>query len=155
MIDIHSKRSPLWRIKLRQGGSSLLNYSIYDGEQVVGEVQAEPQGMYYLLRCSCRPLSGKPAQIVLARGEGLRTDLGRCIPEGERLTLVKRIRKKELEGQTIKFEVLHAASSTGIKLEDDMQFAMLEKLPLANVLVSGDKLHLIFGCQSNSSPTGQ
>lgn len=123
-------------------------YQVYDGDSIIGSVKAEPNGMFYLLKVSCRPISKKPERIVMT-GSYEEKILGLCVPEGADMTLIKRVRKSELEDKAVRFSIMTVREN-----KDAGERICLENLPQAYI---GENGTLMFADQdqSSSNPTGQ
>lgn len=61
-------------------------YPIHFGTETVGTATAERQGLYYRIECSCERKKKEPYRIYVRCGEHT-TDLGICIPDGNKFSL--------------------------------------------------------------------
>ena len=60
-------------------------YSIYFGDQAIGEATVNKQGLFYNIQCLCK-LSGSVPFRVMVKGDR-EVDLGLCVPIGDRFGL--------------------------------------------------------------------
>ena len=72
------------------------SYNVYyDGENV-GTVLLSQQGIYTLLSCTCRKVTGKISRLICVSGDR-RESIGVMMPEGTRLVLGKRLTKADIK----------------------------------------------------------
>lgn len=105
-------------------------YLVYLGNDPAGNAVIAQQGLYYNIICSCNLQTNIMHNIWLLAGER-EINLGICAPEGDALTLRKRIPAKQVGDGELKFILrprYQAITEKFVPIHTDEPFAYLESL---------------------------
>ena len=120
-----------------------MEYKIWHGGRTAGNVYVEIQGLYAKLFCQCLVDYGKPVKISVDTGEKTIL-LGTCIPEGNILTLEKKLSLKNLGTRQLRFYISNIPEENRQRLREDQPIASLEKIMQAHLVRDGNDLYLDF-----------
>ena len=76
-------------------------YSIYFGDQTIGEATVDKQGLFYNIHCLCRLCGAVPFRVMV-KGDR-ETDLGLCIPMGDHFGLKSSIPINKVGNSQLEF----------------------------------------------------
>ncbi len=116
--------------RLQQGGM-LFMFEIRMGNAVVGNAEIEQKGLYYHIKCACKPTSSAIHRIII-HTKNTRIDLGICVPAKEVFTLSTQVPVKKLQGEGFVFELVNAGAGA-YAVSDNMPFDHLDKLDAARL----------------------
>ena len=120
-----------------------MEYKIWHGGRTVGNVYVEIQGLYAKLFCQCLVDYGKPVKISVDTGEKTIL-LGTCIPEGNILTLEKKLSLKNLGTRQLRFYISNIPEENRQRLREDQPIVSLEKIMQAHLVREENHLFLEF-----------
>ena len=89
-------------------------YDVKIGQEKVGKIRVEKQGLYYRFSCRCM-LSGKTVHCVQALCGGTRVHLGVCVPMDGRFGLEKKLPCKQFPGGKTEFLLIPRGENQGRK----------------------------------------
>lgn len=113
------------------------NYDIYFGQDVIGKVNIEREGLYYHFRCCCQLPSSSIYYVILKNGNK-EFNLGVCVPDGNRFRAHKRIAIKYFDDEDFKFNLTPKQEVQKILVEVDSEkpFEHLQDLEKAQLDLS-------------------
>ena len=120
-------------------------YDVIYNNKTVGSAKVTTEGLYYKIVCSCA--LSKPAMYrAYVITEGTNVDLGICVPAKDSYCLLKRIPKKLIVGEDIRFYVSDKEafdSSKAFQIKEGQPFEHIDKLENAHTEVRNDQLYLV------------
>lgn len=134
------------------------NYGVFFGNQQVGKVQVQRQGLYYRFICRCR-LSGEGMYRLFISCGGDQVSLGIVVPMGDGFGLetrlpVKRFREGEPEFSLIPKQ--EAAVGQFAPIIPEEPFAYIERLKSSFLVRKYGQMGIMLEDHREiSSPTGQ
>lgn len=129
----------------------MVKYPIFDGQKQVGEAVVRSEGMYRVVQCRCMPVSGKPQRICLRAGEQI-VDLGLCVPDGNSMSLLKRMPAKVLDCGQLSIFVKEVAGE-GMLFVPGQPFEHIHLLRDAKLQIREGRFYVV--TSESSRPTGQ
>jgi hypothetical protein len=134
-------------------------YFIFSGEEKIGAVVVQQQGLYYRISCRCN-LTGSVRYKLLASCGNLSADLGLCIPKDNQFGVDTAIPVKRLGHGELSFRLVPKHSRVEgdfVTVSADEPFGYIQQLQKAH-LVHREGVVGIALCGDQSSmdnPTGQ
>lgn len=108
-------------------------FKIYYNNRQVGNAQINEEGLYYRFMCSCTLPKNDIYRISVTDGVN-RQDLGICVPEDGKFTLMKRLPKKYFIGTDWSFTLLNKENPlVSVPVATGTPFAYLDKLETAQL----------------------
>ena len=134
-------------------------YSVLSGDEVIGKVFVQRQGLYYLVHCRCSLTGDVKYKLIASNGEN-NVDLGLCIPHIDGFGMDTRIPVKRLGEGELTFRLLPRHSKVEgafIPVSPDEPFSYIRKLQQAHLAQQDGLVGIIVNEDQNSSdsPTGQ
>lgn len=126
---------------------------IYMGDTCVGHAEIEQKGLYYHISCSCNPPSKEIHRIIMC-SEGVRKDLGICVPKGNEFYLFARVPIKQFGGNNFSFELTNS-ETVGYAVAENMPFAHLDKLETARLQQTSGQSTIIIDPIPNLQDSGR
>jgi hypothetical protein len=108
-------------------------YDVYLGQESVGEVDAQVEGLYYRFQCRCK-LSGEVVYRLLVSCGDHQENLGVLIPVGSSFGLNTRLALKRLGKGALQFRLLPKHPDLGdrfVPLGPEEPFSYISKLRYA------------------------
>lgn len=105
-------------------------FDVKIGNETVGKMNVEKQGLYYRFSCRCR-LSGKTVHSVAAVCGGNRVHLGICVPMGGQFGLDKKLPCKQFPSGKMEFLLIPKRENQGrrfVPVYPEEPFAYMAKL---------------------------
>ena len=134
-------------------------YSVLSGQEVVGKVFVQRQGLYYRISSRCN-LTGAIRYKLMASCGTNTVDLGLCVPYGEQFGIDTRIPVKRLGEGVMSFQLLpkhHKLEGNILPVSPEEPFPYIQKLQQAHLAQQDGLVGVVFSedQRSNDSPTGQ
>ena len=136
-----------------------MEYSITSGEENIGNVQVERQGLYYRISCRCKLTGCVRYNLLVVSGENT-VDLGLCVPKDGVFGVDTSIPIKRVGEGTLTFYVRprHSAiQGKFLRVSPDEPFAYIRRLQQAHLERVGDSIGIILPetQSTRDKPTGQ
>ena len=130
-------------------------FDILMDNNVSGSAEISKEGLYYRFTCVCTvPLTGIH-RIYVSDGEGS-TDLGICVPTGDRFTLVRRLPIKRFSSNTFTFTLSpDNKKNTAIPVVDGEPFTQLDQLDEANLQITDAGAEILIDSALNPQDSDQ
>lgn len=94
----------------------------------IGQMQVHKEGLYYRFQCCCHFIDKGLYRVMINHAAGT-TDLGICIPEGDKYYIQKRIAVKALPPDKWQvYAVKDRENMNAIKIHENHNFLYLSKL---------------------------
>lgn len=137
-------RIPPAGIECHREGYILHSYDIFLGQDVMGSVNIEREGLYYHFRCSCQLPSASIYYVILQNGNK-EFNLGVCIPDGNTFRAYKRIAMKQFDNEDFKFNLVpkQKTSKTLVAVDPAKPFEHLQDLENARLDLSNDTTQIV------------
>ena len=107
-----------------------MDYPIFYGEENIGSVTVQTQGLYTHFCCRCALPTGDICRIIAVYTEGT-VDLGICIPRNGGFVTEKTVPTKRIYRSQPKFLAKSLQNSTAIQIDTKREFLQLHLLPNA------------------------
>lgn len=146
--------------KMCRGGIALQNeYSIFSGEEEIGKVSVQRQGLYYGIRCRCTLTGAIRYKLIASVGEST-VDLGLCVPMGDRFGVDTKIPIKRLGEGTLSFRLQprhNRPQGKFVPVSPEEPFHYIRQLQTAHLARQEGVVGIIIPEDqiSRESPTGQ
>ena len=129
------------------------------GTQVIGKAEVAQEGLYYSFRCICTPPDRSLYRIFVSDGSYTK-DLGMCVPNEDKFSLITRVPKKYLPGQNLSFTLMPNESKESkaihTPIADNEPFEYLEKIEAAQLQEVDGQTEIVIPAvqdQQDSDPT--
>ena len=146
--------------KLWQGGIKLQSeYLVASGNENIGNVQVQRQGLYYQIRCRCCLTGCIRYKLLASCGENS-ADLGICVPKDGVFGVDTKIPIKRLGEGTLSFRLVPRHSKVEgsfVPISPDEPFSYIRQLQNAHLEKQDGCIGVVIPQDQNSSdrPTGQ
>lgn len=118
-------------------------YDILFSGKSVGNAQLEKEGLYYRIRCGCKPPDDGVYRVIVSDGSN-RQDLGICVPEGKIFVVNKRVPCKSLTGEQLTFYLVEKSyGEVVVPVADGEPFEYLDQLEDAHLRVADGQAEII------------
>ncbi len=120
-------------------------YDVFLGQQAVGKVYVDIQGLYYRFRCRCRLEGGAICALTARRGDA-QVHLGIPVPAGDAFVLETRIPVKRFPQGTFHFSMLtrhREMEGRFVPLSPQEPFAYLSRLKDAYLESREDRIGVV------------
>lgn len=101
-------------------------YPVYQGQEQIGKVRLEKQGLYYRLSCRCAVKDGM-YRLTASCGEK-QENLGILLPMGDGFGLDTRLPVKRLGEGEFHFRIQHNSARTFVPICPEEPFSYIERL---------------------------
>ena len=134
-------------------------YSVFSGEEVIGKVLVQRQGLYYRISCRCQLTGTVRYKLMASCGENT-ADLGLCVPHGRQFGVDTRIPIKRLGEGSMSFRLLPKHSKMDgrfVPVSPDEPFGYIRQLQKAHLATRDGTVGVVLAEDQKSidSPTGQ
>ena len=134
-------------------------YSVLSGDEVIGKVFVQRQGLYYLICCRCSLTGDVKHKLIASCGKNT-VDLGLCVPHSDGFGMDTWIPVKRLGEGELTFRLLPRHSKPDrefIPVSSEEPFGYIQKLQQAHLAQQDGLVGIIVNEDQNSSdsPTGQ
>lgn len=119
----------------------MTTYPIFDGKTKVGRACVWQEGLYMRIQCRCMPLCRKPKRLVMQSGENTIL-LGLCVPDGEEMSLLKRMPVRQVGDSKPTFHV-EESRQEGILFKPGEPFEAITKLRHARLQICDGKYYVL------------
>lgn len=133
-------------------------YTVFFGNQQVGKVRVQRQGLYYSFHCRCRLTGDVVCRLYVSCG-GQQENLGVVIPEGDGFGLDTRLPVKRFREGEPSFSLIpkhEKPSGRFVPIVPEEPFAYIERLKTSFLVKKYGQMGILLEDQSViSNPTGQ
>lgn len=134
-------------------------YSVFSGDEVIGKVFVQQQGLYYLICCRCSLTGDVKHKLIASCGKNT-VDLGLCVPYSDGFGMDTRIPMKQLGEGELGFRLQPRHSKPAgefIPVSPEEPFGYIQKLQQAHLAQQDGLVGIVVNGDQNSSdnPTGQ
>ena len=134
------------------------DYTVFFGNQQVGKVRVQRQGLYYSFHCRCRLTGDVVCRLYVSCG-GRQENLGVVIPEGDGFGLDTRLPVKRFQEGEPSFSLIpkhEEPSGRFVPIVPEEPFAYIERLKTSFLVKKYGQMGILLEDQSViSTPTGQ
>ena len=125
------------------------NYDIHRNGTIVGKAKVVLDGLYYDITCSCQQLCGI-CKITLFGNAGS-VPLGTCVPDGNIMSLRKRIPVKHIgAAEQLSFQLINNEEDPLLNftlVEPGQPFSQITKLRNARLVTQNGQTGLLYRCE--------
>lgn len=128
-------------------------FPIFDDKTQVGKAFVSQEGLYMLIQCRCIPLCRKPRRLFMQAGENT-IPLGLCVPDGDEMSLLKRVPVKKIGDSKPTFRV-EDPQPKGAQFIPGEPFEGMDKLSNARLRICDSEYYILSAESSSCNSTGQ
>lgn len=134
-------------------------YLVTSGEETIGRVQVQRQGLYYYIHCRCN-ITGCVRYQLVASSEQNTVDLGLCVPMDGKFGVETKIPCKRLGEGSFSFRLVprrRKSAANFVPVSPDEPFAYIRQLQNAHLARLEGAVGIVLPEHQTSSdnPTGQ
>ena len=134
-------------------------YCVLSGDEIIGKVFVQRQGLYYHFRCRCSITGAVKYKLIVNCGENT-VDLGLCIPHSDGFGMDTKLPIKRVGDGELTFRLMpkhNKLVGEFLSVASEEPFGHIQKLQQAHLALQGGLVGVIVNEDQNSSdnPTGQ